>query len=84
MRRKILSAIRQLGPANSVHWSANWMKVAYVQSAHPSRTVIQQRKWNERNPNSPEWKDQSKDWTEYQEDQARNKGWKLHKELSPT
>ena len=38
------------GLPRTVHWSAHEMKVACFQEAHPSRNVVQQRKWNERNP----------------------------------
>ena len=33
-------------PAQTVHWSANDMKVAYFQLATPSRNVTQKREWN--------------------------------------
>ena len=42
----------------------------------PVVSLTQQRKWHEKNPNSPHLKDYSADWTEDQEDQARHKAWK--------
>ena len=36
------------GHPKSVHWSAHDMKVAYIQEAHPSRIVVQTRKWKEK------------------------------------
>ena len=56
-----------------VHGSAHDMTVVHFQKAHPSRTVIQQRVWHERNPNSPDFKDLSAERTEYQVYQAPRK-----------
>ena len=49
----------------SLHWSAYNMQVAHVQEAHPSRNVIHKRVWQDMDPNFPDLKDSSSDWTVY-------------------
>ena len=57
------------------------MKAAGFQESNPCRGVIQKHVlWHDSLPTSPDVDEFSKDWTEYQEDLARHKTWKLHEE----
>ena len=80
----ITQPAKAIGPRHSVHWSADDVQVTCIQEPHPSRTVIRKRVWHERNPNPPDLNGSSANWTECQEDQARQKAWKLHQELYKT
>ena len=67
MLRETQSATRQLD-SNTVNWSARDMKAACFQDTNVCDTKEIDTAL-------------STDWTEYQEDQARPKTWKSHKEL---
>ena len=83
MLRENLKRRESIGPNKPVHWSAYDVKVAFFQETPPSRNVIHRRVWRDRNANSSDLKDSSDDWTEDQEDQARNKARKFNKQPQP-
>ena len=82
--RKKLSTQRETICANVPHrvrWSDYDMNVADFHTANLGRNVIHKRVWHERLPTSPDFDELCKVWTDYQEELARHKAWKLNTKL---